>query len=180
MQECAEGLHGANEILPRGIDDLKRVNTTLVQSKLALADTEAALSAAQQDAHEAHVRVRHDSLTGFPIAKCSTIGHDTNSVRPFYRSSRHSGPHDTSLFRLSALIDCVQQSKIRSATRISLNTALRDLIASETRGRKPLRSNVADIKGLLNWVMGDRVVPTARPPKEENVFLTVALVRRKP
>ena len=66
MQECAEDLHGANEILARGIDDLKQVKTTLVQSKLALADTEAALSAAQQDAHEAHVRVLHDSLTGLP------------------------------------------------------------------------------------------------------------------
>jgi diguanylate cyclase (GGDEF)-like protein len=50
----------------RVTEDLDHLETALTQTQLALADTEAALTAAQQDAHEALVRSLHDSLTGLP------------------------------------------------------------------------------------------------------------------
>lgn len=50
----------------RVTEDLDHLETALTQTQLALADTEAALTAAQQEAHEALVRSLHDSLTGLP------------------------------------------------------------------------------------------------------------------
>jgi diguanylate cyclase (GGDEF)-like protein len=50
----------------RGIEDLKKLESELTQSKIALADAAAALSTAQQHAREAQVRALHDSLTGLP------------------------------------------------------------------------------------------------------------------
>ena len=50
----------------RATEDLDHLETALTQTQHALADTEAALSAAQQQAHEALVRSLHDSLTGLP------------------------------------------------------------------------------------------------------------------
>jgi diguanylate cyclase (GGDEF)-like protein len=49
-----------------GIEDLKALETELIQSKMALADAEAALSTARDLAREAQVRAMHDSLTGLP------------------------------------------------------------------------------------------------------------------
>jgi diguanylate cyclase len=49
-----------------GVEDLRHLETELTQSRIALADAEAALSAAQQHAHEAQLRALHDSLTGLP------------------------------------------------------------------------------------------------------------------
>ena len=49
-----------------GSADLGELETALTQSQAALANTEAALSAAQMEAHSAHVRALHDSLTGLP------------------------------------------------------------------------------------------------------------------
>ena len=50
----------------RGTGDLDHLETALTQSQLALASTEAALNAAQLEAHEARIRSLHDSLTGLP------------------------------------------------------------------------------------------------------------------
>ena len=50
----------------RGIADVKQLETELTESRIALADAAAALSTAQQHAHEAQVRALHDSLTGLP------------------------------------------------------------------------------------------------------------------
>jgi len=49
-----------------GTDDLDHLETALTQSQLALAFTEAALTASQLETHEAHTRSLHDSLTGLP------------------------------------------------------------------------------------------------------------------
>jgi diguanylate cyclase (GGDEF)-like protein len=49
-----------------GIADLQQLGTELTESRIALADAAAALSAAQQDAREARVRALHDYLTGLP------------------------------------------------------------------------------------------------------------------
>jgi diguanylate cyclase (GGDEF)-like protein len=49
-----------------GIRDLNELETELTESRMALADAAAALSAAQQHAREAQVRALHDSLTGLP------------------------------------------------------------------------------------------------------------------
>jgi diguanylate cyclase (GGDEF)-like protein len=49
-----------------GTDDLDHLETALTQSQLALAFTEAALTASQQETHEAKIRSLHDSLTGLP------------------------------------------------------------------------------------------------------------------
>jgi diguanylate cyclase (GGDEF)-like protein len=59
---------GPVDTLPsrRGPEDLDQLETTLTQTQLALADTEAALTAAQQEAHDALARSLHDSLTGLP------------------------------------------------------------------------------------------------------------------
>ena len=50
----------------RGIEDMKQLETELFQSRSALADAAAALSNAQQHAHDAQMRALHDSLTGLP------------------------------------------------------------------------------------------------------------------
>ena len=52
----------------RCLDDAMAAAVTeyVTQSQRALADTEAALTAAQLEAHEAHLRSLHDSLTGLP------------------------------------------------------------------------------------------------------------------
>ena len=49
-----------------GIEELKTLESELTQSRIALADTAAALATAQQHAREAQVRALHDSLTGLP------------------------------------------------------------------------------------------------------------------
>jgi diguanylate cyclase (GGDEF)-like protein len=51
---------------PRGTDDREHLQSALTQSQIALAHTEAALSAAQLDVREAQLRALHDSLTGLP------------------------------------------------------------------------------------------------------------------
>jgi diguanylate cyclase (GGDEF)-like protein len=50
----------------RGIEELKQLESELTQSRIALADTAAALVTAEQHAREAQVRALHDSLTGLP------------------------------------------------------------------------------------------------------------------
>jgi diguanylate cyclase (GGDEF)-like protein len=50
----------------RGTEDLDHLESALTQTQHALADTEAALTAAQHQAQEALVRALHDSLTGLP------------------------------------------------------------------------------------------------------------------
>jgi diguanylate cyclase len=52
--------------LARETDDLDHLETALTQSQLALASTEAALTAAHLTAREAQIRSLHDSLTGLP------------------------------------------------------------------------------------------------------------------
>ncbi len=49
-----------------GIEELKALESELTQSRIALADSAAALATAQQHAREAQVRALHDSLTGLP------------------------------------------------------------------------------------------------------------------
>jgi diguanylate cyclase (GGDEF)-like protein len=56
----------ATEGSEHGIDDLDYLETALTQSKLALASTQEALTAAQLEAREAQIRSLHDSLTGLP------------------------------------------------------------------------------------------------------------------
>jgi diguanylate cyclase len=50
----------------RGIGDLDHMEIALDKFQLALASKEAALTAAQLEAHEARIRSLHDSLTGLP------------------------------------------------------------------------------------------------------------------
>ncbi len=64
--ECVDDLHKVNETLSQGIDDLKRIETALVQSRKALADTEVALAKAQEEEKKAQMRATHDSTTGLP------------------------------------------------------------------------------------------------------------------
>ena len=73
--EYSEGKKGAESIeasfletdgFERGIGDQDHMEVALNRSQLALASTEAALTAAQLEAHEAQIRSLHDSLTGLP------------------------------------------------------------------------------------------------------------------
>jgi diguanylate cyclase (GGDEF)-like protein len=52
--------------IPHSGDDLEQLETALTDTQTALANSEAALSVAQRDAHTARVRALHDSLTGLP------------------------------------------------------------------------------------------------------------------
>jgi diguanylate cyclase len=66
VQECADELHDVNDSLAQGIDDLKQTEIALTKSRKALADTEGALAAAQEDEKKARHRALHDSTTGLP------------------------------------------------------------------------------------------------------------------
>jgi diguanylate cyclase (GGDEF)-like protein len=75
VTEYSEGEKGAQHIetsfpttegFERGSDDRDHLETALTQSQRALASTEAALTVAELDAHEAQIRSLHDSLTGLP------------------------------------------------------------------------------------------------------------------
>jgi len=66
VHECADDLHEVNETLTQGIDDLKQIETDLIMSRNALADTEAALATAQEEEKKARLRALHDYTTGLP------------------------------------------------------------------------------------------------------------------
>lgn len=66
VQECAADLAEVTDTLAQGIDDLKRVEATLARTRLALAETSTALSAALVDERAATHRAMHDSATGLP------------------------------------------------------------------------------------------------------------------
>ena len=66
VQECVADLHEVNETLSHGIDDLKRTEIALTQSRKALADTEGALATAEEEEKKANLRALHDSTTGLP------------------------------------------------------------------------------------------------------------------
>ncbi|MBC7944160.1 MAG: GGDEF domain-containing protein [Burkholderiales bacterium] len=66
VQECADDLHEVTETLAQGIDDLKQTEIALIQSRKALAATEAALATAQEEEKKARLRALHDSTTGLP------------------------------------------------------------------------------------------------------------------
>jgi diguanylate cyclase (GGDEF)-like protein len=67
-RKSSESAETASAIRPTaaGGHDLDHLESALTQSQLALAFTEAALTAAQLEAHAAQTRSLHDSLTGLP------------------------------------------------------------------------------------------------------------------
>jgi diguanylate cyclase (GGDEF)-like protein len=67
VQECANDLYELTETLIDGIDEVKeQTRIALVESKNALADTEAALATAQEGKKSGHLRALRDSVTGLP------------------------------------------------------------------------------------------------------------------
>jgi diguanylate cyclase (GGDEF)-like protein len=66
VQACADELHGVNETLAQGINDLKQTEIALTTSRNALAETQASLATAQEDEKRARLRALHDSMTGLP------------------------------------------------------------------------------------------------------------------
>jgi diguanylate cyclase (GGDEF)-like protein len=64
-KESADAAAASSPSAP-GSNDLDHLESALTQTQLALAFTEAALTAAQLEAHAAHARSLHDSLTGLP------------------------------------------------------------------------------------------------------------------
>jgi len=66
VQEVADDLHDATEALSQGIEDQKLTAAALSQTEQELAQTQAALVAAQAGEKQARLRAMHDSATGLP------------------------------------------------------------------------------------------------------------------
>ncbi len=66
IQECAEDLDSVTKTLAQGIDELKVVEVALASSRIALAETTAALASALVGEEQANLRALHDHTTGLP------------------------------------------------------------------------------------------------------------------
>lgn len=66
VQECADDLSEVTDTLAQGIQELEQVEIALRRSRAALAETEAALAAAQAEEKQATLRATHDAATGLP------------------------------------------------------------------------------------------------------------------
>lgn len=66
VQECADDLESVAKNLAQGISDLKHVEAALASSKIALAETNAALDSALAGEEQANLRALHDPMTGLP------------------------------------------------------------------------------------------------------------------
>ena len=66
IQDCANDLHEVTETLAKGVDDLKQLQVDLLESRSALAESEAALACSKEAENEARHLALHDSTTGLP------------------------------------------------------------------------------------------------------------------
>lgn len=66
IQEVADDLHTVSETLTKGIEELKQLEADLSESRIALAESNAALATATEAEKEARQLALHDSTTGLP------------------------------------------------------------------------------------------------------------------
>lgn len=66
VKQVANDLHEVNEVLADGIDHLRNTERALADTRSALLDAEAGLSAAQEGEQAAIIRALHDAATGLP------------------------------------------------------------------------------------------------------------------
>lgn len=66
VQECADDLHEVTEALAHGVEDLKKIESALADSREALAQTEERLSAANDEEMRSRQQAMHDAATGLP------------------------------------------------------------------------------------------------------------------
>lgn len=66
VQEVADDLHKVTETLAKGVEELKQLEIHLIQSRSALAQSNAALAASTEAERNAQHRALHDPTTGLP------------------------------------------------------------------------------------------------------------------